>query len=397
VSAAGAPAAHRRLEPWLALCLCLPPALFTWPGASAPLAGDPFPHLAGSAWIALLALPALALAAAARALRPSAALLLLLVATAAGALSAALLPATDTAELRRAGVHAGAMIALFAAGSALGERGRTWLAGASVVLCLGFTAGAFFTSSGRLAGALANTGALSQAALPGAVAGALLALAPRVPRGARAIGAAAFAGFALHAARAPVLAGILAAGGALTAAGMLASAMLSRRARAACLGAALFLPLGFLALRVAPAAREGRGAERFAARRSGGVASRCSATTSSSGSARVRSKPPSPPTGMPRKSAAPRAGAASITRPRSTTCTAMRSRAWSSSGSWAASRGSRSLRSGCATPSARCGAASLRARCSARARSACARTRSCTPRSSSIRPRRPSARRSLEA
>jgi O-antigen ligase len=240
-----------RRERLMAALLLLPPALFCLPFAGAPLARDPYPHLAGAGWLALAALPAAAVAW--RRVRASAGLALLAAVVVAGALSAVLGDATDTVELRRAGVHAAAVLALFAAGSALGPAGRAWLARGLIVVALASLAGAFALRDLRLAGTLGNTGALSQAALPGAVAGLLLAASGATRPAWRVAGALAFAGFAVHAGRAPVLAGILAAGGALVLAAALARAS-SGRARLALVGGALLLPLAFLAPRLGPGA-----------------------------------------------------------------------------------------------------------------------------------------------
>ncbi|MEM7306003.1 MAG: O-antigen ligase family protein [Planctomycetota bacterium] len=232
----------------LALLLLLPGAVLAWPFAGAPIAEDPYPHLAGSAWIALASLPAALFAAWRGRLAGSPALALFGLVLAAGLASGLIGAGTDTAEARRALVHGLALIVPLAAGSALGAAGRAVLVRGLALLSLAWVAGAFARSELALAGVLGNTGALSQAALPGAVAGLLLAASGR---GAWRIGGAlAFLAFAVHAGKAPVLAGLLVAGVALALAAALGRGL--GRARLVLLAGAALLPLSFAALRLAP-------------------------------------------------------------------------------------------------------------------------------------------------
>lgn len=205
-----APGGARGIDGLAPLAL-LPAALLAWMGPGALLESDPFPHLAG-AGIAALALAPVALVLLVK--RPPlpfavglwiAAGLLGLVPVLAGETS-------DTFEARRALVLAAAGVVACASGAALGPRGREWLADGMVLLSIawtGFACADFaLAGAGHLAGVLGNTGALSQAALPGAVLGAV-----RLARGAglrAGAGLVAAVLFVAHAAAAPVLAGAIA-------------------------------------------------------------------------------------------------------------------------------------------------------------------------------------------
>src|SRR5262245_38003247 len=193
----------------LALLLLLPGAVLAWPGPGAPLAGDPFPDLAGAGIAALALVPsALVLLAAAGSARPRA-LLPWALGWTVGLLALVTGRVTDTFEARRALVLAAACAAAFAAGSALGERGKRVLARGLVALSLAWSSWALlravFYDPEDLGGVLGNVASVSQAALPGAAAGAWIAASERGRW--RAAGVLAVAAFAAHAAAAPVLAG----------------------------------------------------------------------------------------------------------------------------------------------------------------------------------------------
>ncbi len=177
------------------------------------LAFDPVPLATAVGWTALLALPAaFLLALAAPPALPRAALLLC-VPLLLGAFAFASGDALDPFELRR-GILMLALAALgLVAGSSLASRSLASFVLLAMCASLALTVPAF--RGADLAGALGNTGALSQAALPGAVLGAVLAVRARGWR--RALGAASALAFLAHASTAPVLAGTLAFGLALLA------------------------------------------------------------------------------------------------------------------------------------------------------------------------------------
>ncbi len=196
----------RLLLPWLAL---LPAAILAWPIPPTLLEDDPFPHLAGAGIVALAAVP----------------LALLLPFGKAGARVRGWLPLalvwiwigarilfgdlSDSFEARRAFVQASSWLVLFFGGALLaeqGERGRRTFLRGLVVLSIALTAGAFARfNEGHLAGVLGNTGTLSQAALPGAVAGAWFAAAESGVF--VVLGLVSALLFAAHAGLAPVYAG----------------------------------------------------------------------------------------------------------------------------------------------------------------------------------------------
>lgn len=223
----------------LALALCAPVACLT-PGAAlfpgtppgalfGPLDGAIRPEVVGSAVIAWAALVPLAftllahLRAGRRGLRTV---------EARGALAwvgAGLLAwigarsATDTFELARAELLLVATFALLLGGAALSEDGRRLYARGLVVLSLALTLGALGAElaghAAGLGGALGNTGSISEAAVPGAAIGAHLFANRRGPW--RWIGLAAVLAFGAHVGAAPVLAGALSLGLALTVAATL--------------------------------------------------------------------------------------------------------------------------------------------------------------------------------
>jgi len=193
-----------RFERVRALATLLPALVLLWPGAGAPLRGDPLPDLSGAGWAALSAIPAAISALLARKgslTRPAAALLVFL---AVGVLSRLIGPSTDTQGFSRAMLLSLATLACFLAGSTLGAEGRRWLAGGSIALALLALVPSIAPGALKWAGALGNKASTSEAALPGALAGAVLFCAPG--RWPRFLGGLAALLFAVHAGRAPVLA-----------------------------------------------------------------------------------------------------------------------------------------------------------------------------------------------
>lgn len=188
----------------LALLLALPAAALAWPGAGALLAGDLYPEVAGAGFAVLFALPAGALLLLRRAAPRTIGLPLLLGFVAAGFASLRVHPPSDTLEANRATMIVLAGLVALLGGASLGQVGRAWLARSMVAIAILLLVPALVGSS---PGALQNSGATSEAALPGAVAGAWLALRSR---GVWAwLGGAAAGLEALYAGLAPVLAGAL--------------------------------------------------------------------------------------------------------------------------------------------------------------------------------------------
>jgi O-antigen ligase len=188
----------------LALLLALPAAALAWPGPGALLAGDLYPEVAGTGLAVLLALPAGLLLMVRRAAPRVAGLSLLLGFVGAGFVSLQLRAPADVFEARRAMMIALIGLVMLLGGASLGATGRAWLARALVSITALLLVPALFGSG---AGALQNSGATSEAALPGAVCGAWLAARGRG-------GWAWFGGIAagleaLYAGTAPVLAGAL--------------------------------------------------------------------------------------------------------------------------------------------------------------------------------------------
>ncbi len=101
-----------------------------------------------------------------------------------------------------------ATLACFFSGSSLGAAGRRWLSGASIALALFALVPSVAPGGLGWAGALGNKASISEAALPGALAGAVLFSAPG--RWSRWFGGLAALLFAVHAGRAPVLASAVA-------------------------------------------------------------------------------------------------------------------------------------------------------------------------------------------
>ena len=225
------PGETRPLSPaWdraLALLLLLPAAALAWPGPGALVADDLYPELAGAATTALLLLPAGALLLIRRAAPRPLGFLLLAGFVLAGQVSLAVEPPTDTLEASRATMIALSGVVALLGGATLGEAGRAWLARGLVLLSLLLVVPALFNASPELTGAvlelageviaqaywrlgfdrvaLGNTGSTSEAALPGAIAGAWLLARGRGPWAF--VGGLAAALQAVYAGLAPVIAG----------------------------------------------------------------------------------------------------------------------------------------------------------------------------------------------
>jgi O-antigen ligase len=182
----------------------LPAAALAWPGPGALLAGDLYPEVAGTGYAALLALPAGVALVLRRAAPRVAGIYLLLGFVAVGFVSLRLAAPSDPFEAQRATLIALVGLLALVGGASLGDEGRAWLARALVAVTILLLVPAL---AGSGVGALQNSGATSEAALPGAVAGAWLAARTR---GAWAwLGAVAAGLEALYAGTTPVLAGAL--------------------------------------------------------------------------------------------------------------------------------------------------------------------------------------------
>lgn len=205
-----------RFDRLLALALCLPALLLLMPlgpGAVPPLVSDPTPDATAAGWIALAALPAVALAllrgAAARALPLWLPIGVAFLAVATMRLLGA--PGADTLGADRSTLGWVAGAALCTAGATLGSRGRATLTTIVVALGLALVASARWAPAAAgipgVAGLVGNTGDLSEAALPAGVLGLGLFLGGTPPL--RVLGLAAAVGSALYAGLVPVHAGTL--------------------------------------------------------------------------------------------------------------------------------------------------------------------------------------------
>ncbi len=188
----------------LALLLALPAAVLAWAGPGSPLAGDLYPEATGTGLAVLLALPAGVLLVLRRAAPRVAGLFVLLGFIGVGLLSLRVSAPSDTLEADRATMIVLVGLLALLGGASLGRLGRAWFARALVAIAILLLVPALLESS---PGALQNSGATSEAALPGAVAGGWLAARGR---GAWAwLGGIAAGLEALFAGVAPVLAGAL--------------------------------------------------------------------------------------------------------------------------------------------------------------------------------------------
>ena len=120
--------AQESVAPWLepvhALLLLLPAAVLLWPGADAPLAGDPNPELTGAAIASIATIPALAMTLLRRAQprAPWAAALLAFIVL--GFLSLRVTPPSDTLAASRARLVLVTGFASLLSASSLGAIGR---------------------------------------------------------------------------------------------------------------------------------------------------------------------------------------------------------------------------------------------------------------------------------
>jgi tetratricopeptide (TPR) repeat protein len=213
------------LQAWLTL---LPAAWLAVPGPAGPLNGVPTAVSAATGWTALAVLPAIGVLALRRKPVAFAGSTLLLGVLVLASWSAS--RAGDPFEARRVVVGLASALALCLCGASLGQAGRRVLLRGTALLSGLWLLGAAFDHAGAFSGALGNTGATAQAALPGAVAGLVVFLS--TPGRLRLAGAGAGFGFALYAGLVPVLSGALGLAAATTAL-LLASRGRPNTARAA--------------------------------------------------------------------------------------------------------------------------------------------------------------------
>lgn len=221
----------------VALLALLPLAVLALPSGF-ELSRDPEPAAAAAGWVLLLGIPALALSlGTARFVRPRGVWLWLLPASAFFLSSG-----SDTFEERRALLGFATALAVTVGAVQWNEVHRRVFQTGLVLASAAFTLVALARGSDAgWGGTLGNSGTLSQAALPGALIGALWVLEERGAR--RVLGAAAGLLFLLHAWLAPVLAASLA-----VAAALLFTSAATRTARGLALAAValagLALPFG---------------------------------------------------------------------------------------------------------------------------------------------------------
>lgn len=200
----------RPWPPLLGTALALPTLALVAPvlDGRPPLALDPSPEASAAGWVVLAAIPALALVVLSGAAARVAALPWLLGAWLV-ALSGPGVTATESFGADRALLTWTAAASLVVAGGALGAGGRATFAASAALLGLALvaTARALPAALGApgIAGALGNTGDLSEAALPAGVLG--LGLFLHGPRWVRPLGLTAALAHALYAGLAPVHAG----------------------------------------------------------------------------------------------------------------------------------------------------------------------------------------------
>jgi O-antigen ligase/Flp pilus assembly protein TadD len=183
------------------LALALAPLfVLAWPGSLGPI-GQLQPELFGAGLLSLGAMAAALTVALLR--RPVAlsGLTLLLGFVALGVLAQRSNAPGDTLEASRSMLLCLSALALLIVGARLDHAGRAVLVRAAILLSIAFVVPALMGVQGRLFGSLGNTGSTAQAALPGALAGAVLLAGGR---GAwRALGFAAVVPFAAYVTLAP--------------------------------------------------------------------------------------------------------------------------------------------------------------------------------------------------
>ncbi len=189
-----------------AVLLLLPALVLAIPGPVSVLRGDLSPELTGTGVALILALPAALLAALSPHIPRARGLGVLLAILALAFLSREIHPPSDTLGASRHLLLATTCLALFLSAAGLGAVGRQALERGLVLLSLLLSLGGIAFSSS--AGALGNTGSVSEAALPGAVLGGWLLFTVRGRW--QWIGASALGLYAAFAGNAPVIAGLLA-------------------------------------------------------------------------------------------------------------------------------------------------------------------------------------------
>ncbi|MFO1009659.1 MAG: O-antigen ligase family protein [Planctomycetota bacterium] len=231
-----------------ALLMLLPAAVLAWPGPGSFLRDDWTANATGAAVALLAALPAVALVAFRGHARAARGWFLLLPLLAAGAFHTEEFdPATFTGDLferLRATFVVLTATGMLVSGASLAPAGRRTFARGAALLSIAFTSVALFDTANAHAGALGNTGSVSQAALTGAALSAFLVFDAFGPW--TLVHAAALLLHLVYAWSVPVHAGVLALGAALAALALLRT---ERRPRVAWALLALVAVLGALAPR----------------------------------------------------------------------------------------------------------------------------------------------------
>ena len=209
VPSAQGPAALGALQ---AAATLLPAFALALPGG--PLSGDVAPEATAAGLGLLLTLPASLLMVARRARPAPAGALWFALFLAAGYASLLYEHPADTFGASRALLTSIAGAIAFLSAASLDAAGRAWLARGAVVLCAWLVV-PVFGGAEAAAGALGNSGSTSETALAGAAAG--LVLCTRGAGAWRWLSGAAAVALAVYAGLAPVLAGIVALGVAITA------------------------------------------------------------------------------------------------------------------------------------------------------------------------------------
>lgn len=163
---------------WLALFALVPTLVLAWPGARGAV-DQLQPELWGAGVVGLGALAAVAAVVLGRQPVAVSGLTLLLGFVAFGTVTQQWNVPTDTLEASRSMLLSLSALALLIVGARLDAPGRAALVRATVLVSIAFVVPALFGVQGRLFGTLGNTGWTAQAALPGALAGAVLFAAGR--------------------------------------------------------------------------------------------------------------------------------------------------------------------------------------------------------------------------
>lgn len=230
-----------------AALLVAPVLACAWPFSGSLLAHDVFPAATGIGIVTLGLLASAVFLVARRAWPSARGLLFLLVPIGIALVWISLDRSTDTFEGSRVLMHWLVALHCVLAGASLASAGRSFFVRGIVVASLCYVAYALFDGERAFTGALGNTGSISEVALPGAAAGAALAV---YGGGAwRFVGAFALVAFLAYTARVPVLAGSLAA--AVSALALLVAARAADRVTRVLAGCALLLALAALLLPLA--------------------------------------------------------------------------------------------------------------------------------------------------